>query len=73
MRHYVNHNEGDDYTLKTYIVTVEKKMVDGKVYNTNHFRIMANTEEEAQAIVHNAMELHFEPDFEITEVEEWKR
>ena len=73
-RNPVNEYGGDDYKpMKTYIVTVEKKMVDGKVYNTNHFRIMANTEEEAQAIVHNAMELHFEPDFEITEVEEWTR
>ena len=58
--------------MKTYIVTVDKKMVDGKVYCTHNFKIYAHTEEEAGAIVHNAMELHFEPDFEITKVEEWK-
>ena len=58
--------------MTTYMVTVDKKMVDGKIYCTHHFRIMAHNKEEAYAIVHNAMELHFEPDFEITKVEEWK-
>ena len=58
--------------MKTYIVTVDKKMVDGKTYCTHHFRIMAHSQEEARSIVHNAMELHFEPDFEIVKVEEWK-
>ena len=71
---HVNQHEGDDYKpMKTYIVTVEKKMVDGKIYCTHHFRILANTEEEAGAIVHNALELHFEPNFEITGVEEWTK
>lgn len=59
-------------TMKTYIVTVDKKMIDNKVYCTQHFRIMANSTEEARSIVHNSMELHFEPNFEITKVEEWK-
>jgi len=58
--------------MKSYIVTVDKKMVDGKVYCTHHFTIYAHCKEEAGAIVHNAMELHFEPDFEITNVEEKK-
>ena len=73
-RNPVNKYGGDDEKqMKTYIVTVEKKMVDGKIYCTHHFRILANTEEEAGAIVHNALELHFEPDFEITGVEEWTK
>ena len=73
-RNPVNQYGGDDYKqMKTYIVTVEMKMVDKKVYCTQHFKIMAHTPEEAFAIVHNSMELHFEPNFEITKVEEWKK
>lgn len=59
--------------MKTYIVTVELRMVDNKVYCTQHFKIMAHTPEEASAIVHNSLELHFEPNFEITKVEEWTK
>lgn len=59
--------------MKTYIVTVDKKMIDNKVYCTQHFKIMAHTDEEARAIVHNSMELHFEPNFEITRIEEWTK
>ena len=73
-RYYVNQHEGDDYKqMKTYIVTVELRMVDNKVYCTQHFKIMAHTQEEASAIVHNSLELHFEPNFEITGVEEWTK
>ena len=58
--------------MKTYIVTVDLKMVDNKVFYTDYFKIMAHNEEEAQSIVHNALELHHEPNFEIVRVEEWK-
>ena len=34
--------------MKAFIVTVDKKMVDGKVYCTHHFKIYAHTEEEAR-------------------------
>lgn len=70
----VNQYGGDDEKqMKTYIVTVEKKMVDNKVYCVQHFKIMAHNPEEASAIVHNSLELHFEPNFEITGVEEWTK
>ena len=70
----VNQYGGDDKKqMKTFIVTVEMKMVDNKVYCTKHFKIMAHTPDEAFAIVHNSMELHFEPNFEITKVEEWTK
>lgn len=56
--------------MKTYIVTVEKLMVDHKPYHTETFSIMANSPEEAHAIVHNNLELNYEPHFRITKVEE---
>ena len=71
---HVNQHEGNErMQMKTYIVTVELKMVDNKVYCTQHFKIMAHNPEEASAIVHNSLELHFEPNFEITGVEEWAK
>ena len=56
--------------MKTYLVTVEKRMVDDRPYHTEHYQIMAHCEEEAQAIVHNYLELHYEPNFRVTHVEE---
>lgn len=56
--------------MKTYIVTVEKRMVDGRPFHTDIFQIMANSPEEAHAIVHNSLELQYEPNFHITNVEE---
>lgn len=58
--------------MKTYIVTVERLTCDGKVYHTESFKIMSHLPEEAQAIVHNQMELNYEPYFRITSVEETK-
>ena len=56
--------------MKTYLVTVEKLMVDNKPYHTEHYQIMAHSPEEAQAIVFNYLELHYEPHFRIVHVEE---
>ena len=57
--------------MRTYRVTVEKLMFEGdKVWRTLKYTIIANNEDEARAIVHNAMELHEEPRFWVTEIEE---
>ena len=58
--------------MKTYIVTVERLMLDRKVYSTESFRILAHSPEEAEAIVSNSMELHYEPRFRVSNVEEVK-
>lgn len=57
--------------MKTYLVTVQKLMFEGdKVWRTLKYSIIAHNEDEARAIVHNAMELHEEPRFRIASVEE---
>ena len=57
--------------MKTYLVTVQKMMFEGdKVWQTGTYKIFANSEDEARAIVHNSLELHEEPRFRITEVKE---
>lgn len=58
--------------MKTYIVTVERLTCEDKVYHTEHYKIMAHLPEEAHAIVHNQMELTYEPYFRIVSVEELK-
>jgi len=56
--------------MKLYLVTVERLMYNNKVYHTDKLTIQAHCSEEAQAIVHNHFELHFEPHFRIMEVKE---
>lgn len=56
--------------MKLYLVTVERLMLNDKVYHTDRLVIQAPGPEEAQAVVHNHFELHFEPKFRITEVKE---
>ena len=56
--------------MKTFLVTVERQTCEGKTYHTEHYKIMAHCKEEAQAIVHNNMELNYEPYFKVTHVEE---
>ena len=56
--------------MKTYLVTVEQLTVDNRVYHTYRYTILAHCEEEARAIVHNYLELHFEPNFRICKVKE---
>ena len=58
--------------MKTFLVTVDKLMCDNKVYHTDCFRIMANTPEEAHAIVQNNLELNYEQNFRISSIEELK-
>ena len=48
-------------------------MLNDKVYRRETLLIMAPSPEEAQAVVHNHFELHFEPKFRITEVTAWKK
>ena len=55
--------------MTEYIVTVERLTIDNRVYHTHKYTILANSEEEARAIVHNYLELHFEPMFRISEVQ----
>lgn len=57
--------------MKEYLVTVERLMINDKVYRTDKLRIQAHCPEEAQSIVHNHFELHFEPKFRIAKVEEY--
>ena len=59
--------------MQTWKVTVERLMLNDKVYRRETLLIMAPSPEEAQAVVHNHFELHFEPKFRITEVKEWKQ
>ena len=55
--------------MKSYLVVVEKLMFEGdKVWQTGIYKIFANNEDEARAIVHNSLELHEEPRFRIKEV-----
>lgn len=56
--------------MKLYLVTAERLMLNNKVYHTDKLMIQAPSPEDAQAIVHNHFELHFEPRFRITEVKE---
>ena len=39
--------------MKQYLVTVERLMINDKVYRTDKLRIQAHCPEEAQSIVHN--------------------
>ena len=55
--------------MKIYTVTVERLMVDDKVYSTDTYSIMAHDEEEARQIVYNNLNLNFEPKFRIAGVE----
>ena len=59
--------------MKLYQVTVERLMYNNKVYHTDNLTIQAHCPEEAQAIVHNYLELHYEPHFRVTEVTEVKQ
>ena len=59
--------------MKEYLVKVERQMLNGKVYHTDTYTIMAPSPEEAQAVVHNSLEMSYEPKFRITEVTEWNR
>ena len=59
--------------MQTWKVTVERLMLNDKVYRRETLLIMAPSPEEARAVVHNHFELHFEPKFRITEVETWNR
>lgn len=57
--------------MKTYLVTVQKMMFEGdKAWQTGTYKIFANSEEEARAIVNNSLGLREEPGFRITEVRE---
>ena len=56
--------------MNLYLVTVERLMLNDKVYHTDRLVIQAPGPEVAQAVVHNHFELHFEPKFRITEVKE---
>ena len=54
--------------MKTYLVTVERLTIDNRVYHTHKYTIVAHCEEEASSIVSNFLELHFEPNFRVSEV-----
>lgn len=56
--------------MKTYNVTVETLMTDGRVYYRAMYPIKARDAEEAEAIVHNDMALRNEANFRIGKVEE---
>ncbi len=56
--------------MKEYLVKVERQMLNGKIYHTDTYRIMAPSPEEAHAVVHNSLEMSYEPKFRITEVVE---
>ncbi len=57
--------------MKTYEVTVEKLMSDGKtVFCEEVYLIMARTPEDARAIVNNKLVMDYEPHFRISVVEE---
>ena len=59
--------------MQTWKVTVERLMLNDKVYRRETLLIMAPSPEEAQAVVHNSLEMSYEPKFRITEVKEWNR
>lgn len=56
--------------MTEYLITVDRLTVDDKIYSTETFSIMAHSPEEARAIVHNHLELNYEPNFRISGVEE---
>ena len=56
--------------MKTYEVTVERLMTNGKPYHTETKRIMAERPDEAEAYVHNALEMSLVPRFRIVKVVE---
>ena len=56
--------------MKAYLVTVDRLTVDNRIYHSYKYTILAHCEEEANAIVHNYLELHFELNFRISEVKE---
>lgn len=57
--------------MNYYKVTVEILTAEnGRVFYEQEFRIMARTAKDAEAIVHNKLELGLEPHFRIKSVEE---
>ena len=56
--------------MKTYNVTADCLMTDGKLFARVTYPIKARDAEEAAAIVHNDLTLRGEPDFQISKVEE---
>ena len=62
----------DRNPMKTYNVTVETLMADGRIFHRAVYPIKARDGEEAAAIVHNDLTLRMEPNFRISKVEEVK-
>ena len=62
----------DRNPMKTYNVTVETLMADGRIFHRAVYPIKAGDGEEAAAIVHNDLTLRSEPNFRISKVEEVK-
>ena len=58
--------------MKTYNVTADFLMTDGKLFARVTYPIKARDAEEAAAIVHNDLTLRGEPNFRISKVEEVK-
>lgn len=58
--------------MKTYNVTADCLMTDGKLFARVTYPIKARDAEEAAAIVHNDLTLRSEPNFRISKVEEVK-
>ena len=57
--------------MKMFIVAVDILVAEnGRVFYEQEFRIMARTAEEAEAIVHNKLEMGLEPHFRIKSVVE---
>lgn len=57
--------------MKAYHVVVEKLMFEGnKVWQERTYKIYADNEDKARAIVHNSLVLHDEPRFRIADVTE---
>lgn len=56
--------------MKTYCVTVERLTIDNRVFSTETFSIMVRGTDEATAVVHNHMVLHYELLFRISKVVE---
>lgn len=56
--------------MKTYNVTADCLMTDGKLFARVTYPIKARDAEEAVAIVHNDLTLRGEPNFRISNVEE---
>lgn len=56
--------------MKTYNVTADCLMTDGKLFARVTYPIKARDAEEAAAIVHNDLTLRGEPNFRISKVKE---